>query len=235
MENKSTLEITNLNIYQRLIEVMKKVRYIQKEEKMVNGQYRFVSHDAVTECASEAFIECGIYAQPNIISSEISTVLVKKWDKHEKREKELTYFNCVVKVAYTFINIDAPSERVIVDGFGQGMDEQDKAAGKAISYACKYALLKALGIKTGDDPEKDVDFAVANPLKNIADKLDEDEALTILDFLQEALDTCTTLAELEHFKIKNKQSFNKLKRISEDDYNKFINKCLAKKLELENE
>jgi hypothetical protein len=38
---------------------------------------------------------------------------------------------------------------------GYGIDPQDKGPGKAISYSVKYALLKALGLESGDDPDND--------------------------------------------------------------------------------
>lgn len=170
MTNK---EEKKLNIYQRLIEVMKEVRYIEKEKKTVNNQYRFVSHDAVTSATAEAFIKHGVYAKPRIIKNEISTILVSRWDKYAKANKEETNFVCNVEVEYDFINIDDPEDKVSgINGLGQGIDNQDKACGKAISYACKYALLKALGIETGDDPEKDADFSIQDSdkqkLANIA-------------------------------------------------------------------
>jgi hypothetical protein len=37
---------------------------------------------------------------------------------------------------------------------GYGVDPQDKGPGKAISYGVKYALLKVLGLETGDDPDE---------------------------------------------------------------------------------
>lgn len=156
------------NIYQKLLDVMQEVRYIEKEKKTVNNQYRFVSHDAVTAATSEAFIKHGIYAKPKIVKNEITTIEVErtKWiNKVETVIKE-TNFVCSVEVEYDFINVENPEDRICgVNGLGQGIDSQDKACGKAISYACKYALLKALGIETGDEPEKDVDFNIASKPK----------------------------------------------------------------------
>jgi hypothetical protein len=40
-----------------------------------------------------------------------------------------------------------------VETIGYGVDPQDKGPGKAISYGVKYALLKVLGLETGDDPD----------------------------------------------------------------------------------
>jgi hypothetical protein len=55
---------------------------------------------------------------------------------------------------FTFTIWHAPSgEFLIVKAPGIGVDEQDKGPGKALTYATKNAWLKALMLKTGDDPD----------------------------------------------------------------------------------
>ena len=127
------------NIYQRLHGVMQDVKYVQKEEKRVNNQYRFVSHDAVTKAVREGLVKHGVVAIPNY------------YDVTENGNK----VRCKVSMAY--INIDNPEDKLIIEcaGFGFGIDNQDKAPGKAMSYAYKYALLKQFALETGDDPERD--------------------------------------------------------------------------------
>ena len=39
--------------------------------------------------------------------------------------------------------------------YGDGVDTYDKAPGKAMTYADKYALMKAYKISTGDDPDQE--------------------------------------------------------------------------------
>jgi hypothetical protein len=46
---------------------------------------------------------------------------------------------------------------MVVESAGFGIDDQDKGPGKAISYAVKYAYLKALCLESGDDPDEDQD------------------------------------------------------------------------------
>ncbi len=55
----------------------------------------------------------------------------------------------------TFFNIDDPQDKLDTCSFGFGVDTQDKGPGKAMSYMVKYALLKTLGLETGDDPDFD--------------------------------------------------------------------------------
>lgn len=129
--------MSDLNIYQRMHQVMKAVSYVQKEDKKVNNQYTFVSHDAVTAKIRPALIEAGVLAVP-------------KCTQHSQDGNRTE-----VVVEVEFVNIDKPEEKITVAMLGYGIDPQDKGPGKAISYAVKYALLKAFSLETGDDPEKD--------------------------------------------------------------------------------
>jgi hypothetical protein len=126
------------NLFQRLHAVMKEVSYVQKEDKMVNNQYRFVSHDGVTAAVRPALLNHGVLAVPQNL---------KRFQDGNRTEVELDV---------VFINIDDPKESFAVPSVGYGIDTQDKGPGKAISYAVKYALLKALSLETGDDPERDL-------------------------------------------------------------------------------
>jgi len=125
------------NLHQRLHAVMAKVEYIQKEEKKPGIQYRFVSHDAVTAKVRPVLVKEGIIYYPqNMKTSCDGNKTIAEFDVR-------------------FANIDDPSDYIDVPTFGYGIDNQDKGPGKAISYGVKYALLKALGLETGDDPERD--------------------------------------------------------------------------------
>ena len=210
------------NIYQRLLGVMKDVRYIQKEAKTVNNQYRFVSHDAVTAATSEAFINHGIYAKPRIIKYDLRAIEIErlKWVNKVQSPVKETSFICEVEAEYDFINVDNPEDKVCgVNGIGQGIDSQDKAPGKATSYACKYAILKALGIETGDDPEKDVDFKViSTPLQKLAEGADKDltekkEEKRIAD-LKASLKNMGSIEEIDGY-LEDYSRGKALKRMSE--------------------
>ncbi len=142
MENK-------LNIYQRMLLVMTDVQAVQKEDKKVNGQYKFVSHDAVSKAVHMPMVKAGIYMQPDVVDI-----------KQDGNKTE-------IMMTMTFINVDNPEDRFVLRMPGQGIDTQDKGIGKAISYATKYGYLKAFCLETGDDVEKDnIDHVPGNVKKN---------------------------------------------------------------------
>lgn len=125
-----------LNVHQRLASAMRVVTYIQKEKKQ-GMNYTIVSHDAVTAKVRPALLEVGIVYYP-----------VRCEHTHNGNRAE-----CSVTVR--FVNIDEPTDFFDVPTFGYGIDTQDKGPGKAMSYAVKYALLKAMGLETGDDADLD--------------------------------------------------------------------------------
>lgn len=142
------------NVHQRLAEVMRHVTYIRKEAK-AGMKYTVISHDKVTAKARPALLEAGIVYYP-----------VRCEHSHDGNRAE-----CSMTVR--FVNIDEPTDFFDVPTFGYGIDPQDKGPGKAMSYAVKYALLKALGLETGDDPDMDdVDHERDDPTTREPPKLD---------------------------------------------------------------
>jgi hypothetical protein len=145
------------NIHQRLAEVMRSVTYIQKEQKP-GMKYTVVSHDKVTAKVRPALLEAGIVYYP--VSCEHS---------HNGNRAEC-------RMTVRFANIDNPSDHIDVPTFGYGIDTQDKGPGKAMSYAVKYALLKTLGLETGDDADHDsiehtADDPATQPPKAVLDAI----------------------------------------------------------------
>jgi len=163
-----------MNIYQRLAKVMGEVDYIQKEKKQ-GMRYSIVSHDAVTAKVRPILLKHGIVYH-------ISDLWYEQIGNRTQ-----------VKLVVTFVNIDAPEECIESHSIGFGIDDQDKGAGKAISYAVKYALLKTLGLETGDDPDENQDAVFNDPIV--------DEILTSIDLAS----TPEDLSEVAST-IKNKSS-----------------------------
>lgn len=127
-----------LNLHQRLHAVMGEVDYIQKERKQ-GMRYNIVSHDAVTAKVRPVLHKHGVVYYP---------VRIDCGQTGNRTE---------MNMAVRFVNVDDPTDAIEVATAGYGIDDQDKGPGKAISYGVKYALLKTLGLETGDDPDLDQD------------------------------------------------------------------------------
>lgn len=139
-----------LNIYQRILEVMREVDYIQKGPKKAGGIYTFVSHDLVAEKIHPQLVKHGIVAIPT----------VKSLNQKDTRTE--------VCLTVRFINVDVPTDFFEIDAWGYGIDPQDKGPGKAVSYAFKYAMLKTFCLETGDDPDNDQVVVLPNKEPRIA-------------------------------------------------------------------
>lgn len=136
------------NIHQRIIGIMSEIDYVAKGDKTVNGQYRFVSHDAVTAKIHPLLVKYGVTVIPTV----------------EEMTQEAN--RTVVKLLISIVNADCPSDNFTLRYVGYGIDGSDKGPGKAISYAYKYALLKLFCLETGDDPDNDAK-SIYEPVKCI--------------------------------------------------------------------
>jgi len=123
------------NIAQRIAAVMGEVDYVQKERKQ-GMNYSIVSHDAVTAKVRPLLHKHGVIYYP------------KGLQVQQNGNRTEAVFSV------RFENIDDRSDYIDVETMGYGVDPQDKGPGKAISYGVKYALLKVLGLETGDDPDE---------------------------------------------------------------------------------
>lgn len=137
MPSKEELDVTGWNVYQRVLGIMSELSYIQKGDKQVNNQYRFVGHDQVT-------------AKIHPLSVKYRVLMVPTVAKHSQEGNRTT-----VDQVVHFINVDKPEDQFSINTFGYGVDPADKGPGKAMSYAFKLAALKTLMLETGEDPDHD--------------------------------------------------------------------------------
>ena len=133
-----------MNIYQRINEVRKAIGYVQKDKSVSTGggSYKAVTHDAVTGMVRAALIENGIVIVPSVVSA----VFHQKEPEAKQRLYEATY-------QIDFVNVDDPADKITTQQNAHALDNGDKAPGKAMSYATKYAILKLFNIETGEDEE----------------------------------------------------------------------------------
>ena len=149
MNDEPNFAITNdppLNLWQRLNEVRKQAAYVQKSKRVGEGGYLAVTHDSVTAETREHFIEQGVLVVPSIVSS--STVLTGT-----STAKGIPFIRYEARYQFTVINVDDPLQRFDFQIEAHAIDQGDKAPGKALSYAKKYAVLKLLEIESGEEEE----------------------------------------------------------------------------------
>ena len=128
--------------------------------KTENGNnFRAVSESAILEVIDPVLHELGWFY----------TVKVKKSDLQVREafgsKGRKLQFIATVEIALDFYYDDPDynyyhDDKCHTEAVGMGIDDNDKAMGKAYTYAVKYALLKIFRLRYGDDP----DFEASKPL-----------------------------------------------------------------------
>jgi len=139
-----TTEAKPLNLFQRIVKVRQSVGYAQKDKSVSTGggSYKAVTHDQVTAIVREHMNTFGIVCVPTLVTSTMHP----KEDGAKQQRYDATY-------SFDFVNADDPADRLTIVIEAHAMDNADKAPGKALSYAKKYAVLKLFEIETGEDDE----------------------------------------------------------------------------------
>jgi hypothetical protein len=169
----------SLNIYQRINKVMQTVNYVKKDAqiRMGQGSYKAVTHDNVLVTLRNPMVQAGI------VSAMIRVNYQELPQGTTKNGGTVTNLRCHMTVRYT--NIDDPSDFLDVESFADGQDQGDKAPGKAMSMAFKYANLKTFDLETGENEESRVETYEALSAKQsiIATIKDEFAAASSIDEL----------------------------------------------------
>lgn len=146
-------DIKNLNIYEKLSMITEEIGVVEKGLKVqVNktSSYKAVSERDVLDAVKPIEKKYRVYSYPakrEIIDRDILV------SENEYGKKNTLFMR--IDTTYRFVNLDNPSEYIETTVYGDGLDTGDKAPGKAMTYADKYALMKAYKLSTGDDPDKE--------------------------------------------------------------------------------
>lgn len=166
-----------MNLYQRINEVRKSIDYIRKDKSVSTGggSYKAVTHDQVTALVRDHMVKHGIVSYPILVESVSQP---KEVNANMETAKQFRY-----EATYdiVFVNIDEPQDKLTIRIQAHAMDNADKACGKALSYAKKYAILKLFEIETGEDEES---------------RYQEKEEFSF-QFWADSLNNCDTVQELE--------------------------------------
>jgi len=142
--------VSSKNIYQRINAVMKTVSYVQKDALIEGrGSYKAVTHDMVTAVVRPQFVEEGIVIRPEQLQSRLLQERAPKAEGDKGHKMHLYSGDYAVH----FVNIDNPDDCITITVNAHANDTGDKAPGKAMSYAVKYAILKVLLLETGENEE----------------------------------------------------------------------------------
>lgn len=145
-----------MNIYKKMARITAELRTVAKNLDVETGKgkgYKAVAERDVIDAVKPLEDKYGVYSYPSARRIIESQTLESENTYGGNTTKKTTFFSRMETV-YRFVNTDNPTEFIEVVSFSEGIDSQDKGSGKAMTYADKYALMKAYKISTGEDPDQ---------------------------------------------------------------------------------
>ena len=150
-------DVKEMNIYEKLSAITAEIGVVEKNLNVKvssNSSYKAVSERDVLDAVKPIEQKYRVYSYPANRKIADRDVLTKETEYNGTITRTNTLF-MRVETVYRFVNIDKPGEFIETTVYGDGLDTGDKASGKAMTYADKYALMKAYKLSTGDDPDKE--------------------------------------------------------------------------------
>ena len=170
-----------MNIFEKMSAITSELQTVAKNMTVGTGnnKYKAVSERDVLDAVKPLEEKHKVYSYA--VSREILESNLLENEKTYTDPKgnttvtKSTTFMSRMKTVYRFVNIENPEEYIETTTFAEGIDPQDKGSGKAMTYADKYALMKAYKISTGDDPDQtaseEIHFKKATPIPSARDRL----------------------------------------------------------------
>ena len=150
-------DVKEMNIYEKMSAITAEIGVVEKNLNVKvnsNSSYKAVSERDVLDAVKPTEQKYRVYSYPANRKIVDCDVLTKETEYNGTITRTNTLF-MRVETVYRFVNIDKPDEFIETTVYGDGLDTGDKASGKAMTYADKYALMKAYKLSTGDDPDKE--------------------------------------------------------------------------------
>lgn len=144
-----------MNIYQKMGKITEELATVAKNLNVDTGRgsYKAVSERDIIDAVKPLEAKYGVYSYPFLRTTTDSEILESESTYQGKTTKRTTYYTRL-ETTYRFVNMEKPDEFIDIISYGVGLDSGDKGDGKAMTYADKYALMKAYKISTGDDPDQ---------------------------------------------------------------------------------
>lgn len=179
---------TSPTLLQRISAIQNEVTRVAKDAN-VDNKYQAVTHDAVTAMLRPLMVKHGVVSAITRSNSETIDTGVKYGKRNALQLRSV--------FAVSYMNVDNREDYLAIEVEAWADDAGDKAPGKVISYAQKYADLKMFRITTGEDDEQRMDESkISEPnlsaehvaeLFKLADEILGDDATNTLNSMAEKI------------------------------------------------
>jgi hypothetical protein len=142
------MENNQSNLAKAVIAVMKELAGVEKNMTVGSGRnaYKGVADKDVKDSIRPLMIKHGLCILPISVKENLNIEYYDSVNYNNQPERKAKVFSSVT-TRYKLLHESGESE--ILEGLGHGADTQDKAAGKATTYAMKYALLYTFMVSVG--------------------------------------------------------------------------------------
>jgi hypothetical protein len=141
-------------LHAAILAVMEEVKYLKNDKQVGTGTsgYKSISDEKVREVLQRAFVRNRLTVMQTGIEQSTQ---IDRWETLDYNGKPATkqQLTLTAVVTYKITHADT-GESEYLQSVGIGVDPQDKSAGKAMTYALKYALLNLFLIPTGEDSDQ---------------------------------------------------------------------------------
>ena len=163
------------NIFRKMLTATNEIQTVAKNLNVQVGNsssYKAVSERDILDAVKPIEFKNGIYSYP-LSRNIVETNILETESKYGVRKQLMIR----LEVVYRFVNVDNPEEYIDITSYADGIDSGDKAIGKAMTYADKYALMKAYKISTGEDPDQ----SASEDLKAVNSQKSQQKTKKVID------------------------------------------------------
>ena len=148
-----------MNFAEIIKQVSQDKRLVPDLMKAENGNnFRAISESAILDVISPVLEENHFYYTVEVKDSHLD--IREAFGSKGKKLQFIATITVKLRFWHHWEDDYSPNEVCHSEAVGMGIDDNDKAMGKAYTYAVKYALLKLFRLRYGDDP----DFEASKPL-----------------------------------------------------------------------
>lgn len=142
-----------VNLAKAILSVMNEVKGIDKSMTVGTGasSYKGVPDQEVKKIIGEAMQRNGLTILPLEVTP---STRIERWEESYNGQVKVKQ-SIFTEVATKYLLLHESGESQVISGYGHGVDSQDKGAGKATTYALKYALLYTFLVPTGKIDDAD--------------------------------------------------------------------------------
>ena len=158
------------NLIKAVLAVMEDVKGIDKTMNVGTGSssYKGVSDKEVKKIIGASMKKNGLVLFPTEIYPKTT---IERWEESTQYGNKMKQ-SVFTEVTTKYLLCHESGESIELAGYGNGVDNQDKSAGKATAYALKYALIYTFLVPTGtiddaDNTHSDDAVVPKKPVKSL--------------------------------------------------------------------